>query len=108
MKTIVDHHQKVRDMDIADIWRLLKERALESTDEGVVISDCSQPDMPIIYANNAFTAMTGYGYDEVVGRNCRFLQGEDTGSPAAQTIRKAIAAQESCKVEILNYRKDGT
>ncbi|MHC4782449.1 MAG: PP2C family protein-serine/threonine phosphatase [Planctomycetota bacterium] len=108
METTVDHHQKVRDMDIADIWRLLKERALESTDEGVVISDCSQPDMPIIYANNAFTAMTGYGYDEVVGRNCRFLQGEDTGSPAAQTIRKAIAAQESCKVEILNYRKDGT
>ena len=108
MKTIVDHHQKVRDMDIADIWRLLKERALESTDEGVVISDCSQPDMPIIYANRAFTTMTGYGYDEVVGRNCRFLQGKETPAAAAQTIRQAITAQESCKVEILNYRKDGT
>ena len=85
-------------MDIADIWRLLKERALESTDEGVVISDCSQPDMPIIYANRAFTTITGYGYDEVVGRNCRFLQGNETSAAAAQTIRQAITAQESCKV----------
>jgi sigma-B regulation protein RsbU (phosphoserine phosphatase) len=95
-------------MDIADIWRLLKERALESTDEGVVISDCSQPDMPIIYVNNAFTVMTGYAYDEVVGKNCRFLQGAATDTAAAQTIRQAIAAQQSCNVEILNYRKDGT
>lgn len=95
-------------MDNADIWRLLKERALESTDEGVVISDCSQPDMPIIYANRAFTTITGYDYDEVVGRNCRFLQGKETPAAATQTIHQAIAAQESCKVEILNYRKDGT
>ncbi|MHC5140397.1 MAG: PAS domain-containing protein, partial [Planctomycetota bacterium] len=92
MKTTMDHHQKVPNMDIADIWRLLKERALESTDEGVVISDCSQPDMPIIYVNRAFTTMTGYGYDEVVGRNCRFLQGKETPAAAAQTIRQAIAA----------------
>lgn len=95
-------------MDSADIWRLLKERALESTAEGVVISDCSQPDMPIIYVNNAFTEMTGYAYDEVVGKNCRFLQGPDTDTAAAQTIRESIAAQQSCKIEILNYRKDGT
>jgi sigma-B regulation protein RsbU (phosphoserine phosphatase) len=108
METTVDHHQKAMDMDNADIWRLLKERALESTAEGVVISDCSQPDMPIIYANRAFTEMTGYAYDEVVGRNCRFLQGNDTGTDAAKTIREAITAQQSCNVEILNYRKDGT
>ena len=95
-------------MGIADIWRLLKERALEATAEGVVISDCSQPDMPIIYVNRAFTEMTGYAYDEVVGKNCRFLQGAGTDSAAAQTIRQAIAAQQSCKVEIFNYRKDGT
>jgi sigma-B regulation protein RsbU (phosphoserine phosphatase) len=108
METTVDHHQKAMDMDNADIWRLLKERALESTAEGVVISDCSQPDMPIIYANRAFTEMTGYAYDEVVGRNCRFLQGKDTGTDAAKTIHEAITAQQSCNVEILNYRKDGT
>ena len=81
---------------------------MESTAEGVVISDCTQPDMPIIYVNNAFTVMTGYAYDEVVGKNCRFLQGADTDSAAAQDIRKAIQAQQPCTVEILNYRKDGT
>ena len=95
-------------MDNADIWRLLKERALESTAEGVVISDCSQPDIPIIYVNNAFTEMTGYSYDEVVGKNCRFLQGEDTDPAAANEIRNSISAEQPCKVEILNYRKDGT
>ena len=108
METTTDSHHKVSNMDSADIWRLLKERALESTDEGVVISDCSQPDMPIIYVNNAFTVMTGYAYEEVVGKNCRFLQGADTDSAAAQTICQAITAQQSCKIEILNYRKDGT
>lgn len=108
METTVDHHHKSADMDIADIWRHLKERALESTAEGVVISDCSQPDMPIIYANRAFTEMTGYTYDEVVGKNCRFLQGSDTDTAAAKTIREAIRTQQSCHVEILNYRKDGT
>lgn len=107
MKAIIDHH-KVLNMDIADIWRLLKERALEATAEGVVISDCSQPDMPIIYVNNAFKEMTGYAYDEVVGKNCRFLQGSDTDPAASQTIRQAITDQLPCKVEILNYRKDGT
>jgi PAS domain S-box-containing protein len=107
MEITSNSYQKVQTMDDAQIWRLLKERALESTDEGVVISDCSQPDMPIIYVNNAFTRMTGYSYDEVVGKNCRFLQGLDTDHAAKNEIKKAIADQRSCKVEILNYHKDG-
>ena len=95
-------------MNNSKIWRLLKERALDSTAEGVVIADCNQPDMPIIYVNNAFTAMTGYSWDDVVGKNCRFLQGPNTDPAAAQEIRRAITDQRSCKVEILNYRKDET
>lgn len=90
------------------VWLLLKERALESTAEGVVISDCMQAGMPIIYVNKAFTALTGYKYDEVVGHNCRFLQGPDTDPSAKQSIRKALAEERSCIVEILNYQKDGT
>ncbi|HML75244.1 MAG TPA: SpoIIE family protein phosphatase [Anaerohalosphaeraceae bacterium] len=89
-------------------WLLLKERALESTAEGVVISDCTQEGMPIIYVNKAFTAVTGYEYDEVIGRNCRFLQGTDTDPAARLSIRKALSDESSCIVEILNYRKDGT
>lgn len=95
-------------MQDENVWLLLKERALEATAEGVVISDCMQRGMPIIYVNKAFTAVTGYGYDEVVGRNCRFLQGIDTDPVAKQSIRKALVDESSCVVEILNYRKDGT
>ena len=107
MTAVFDQH-KVPAMNNSKIWRLLKERALDSTAEGVVIADCNQPDMPIIYVNNAFTAMTGYSWDDVVGKNCRFLQGPNTDPAAAQEIRRAITDQRSCKVEILNYRKDET
>jgi len=95
-------------MEDEKYWLLLKERALESTAEGVVISDCTQEGMPIIYVNKAFTAVTGYGCDEVIGRNCRFLQGPDTDPAARLSIRKALSDKSSCIVEILNYRKDGT
>lgn len=89
------------------VWLLLKERALESTSEGVVISDCTEAGMPVIYVNRAFTTITGYSSDEVLGRNCRFLQGSETDPAARQAIRHAIVHQHPCKVEILNYRKDG-
>jgi len=95
-------------MQDEQVWLLLKERALESTAEGVVISDGMQAGMPIIYVNKAFTEMTGYGYDEVIGHNCRFLQGPDTDPAAKQSIRNALADERSCIVEILNYRKDGS
>lgn len=91
-----------------NLWLLLIERALESTAEGVVISNCKQTDMPIIYVNRAFTQMTGYEYDEVVGQNCRFLQGPDTDNNNKQIIREALKDECPCIVEILNYRKDGT
>lgn len=108
MKTTINHHADEHPQNAAQVWLQLKERALESTAEGVVIADCSQPDMPIIYVNRAFTQMTGYDYDEVIGKNCRFLQGPDTNPAASRTIRKAIATERPCMVEILNYRKDGT
>ncbi len=95
-------------MDTVAISLLLKERALESTSEGVVIADCAEPGMPIIYVNSAFTTMTGYSPEEVVGRNCRFLQGPETDPAARQAIRDAVSGETPCKVEILNYRKDGT
>lgn len=105
---ITTHHQEALETGSDQVWLHLKERALDSTDEGVIISDCTQPGNPIIYANNAFTRMTGYTYDEVVGRNCRFMQGDATDPLAKQEIRDALAREESCTVEILNYRKDGT
>ena len=87
---------------------LLKDRALASAAEGITISDPSLPDNPLIYVNEGFTRLTGYPVDEVIGRNCRFLQGHDTDPSTVGEIREAIRDDRACTVEILNYRKDGT
>jgi len=86
----------------------LTDRALDVAAEGVTIADARQPDRPLIYANQGFVRITGYSAAEVIGRNCRFLQGPDTDPGAAREIREAIEAERECVVEILNYRKDGS
>ncbi len=86
----------------------LRDRALASVTEGILITDARQPDDPAVYANAGFESLTGYPVEEVRGRNCRFLQGEETAPSAVAAIREALAADSPCSVEILNYRKDGT
>ena len=83
-------------------------QATEQTRMALCVSDPFQDDCPIVYANQAFTDLTGYNRDEVVGRNCRFLQGEDTDPKAVERIRVAMENQDVVVVDILNYRKDGT
>lgn len=75
---------------------------------GVTLSDPDQPDSPIVYANKAFERLTGYEQDEIIGRNCRFLQGPDKEQPEIDTIRAALKVREGCAVTLRNYRKDGT
>ena len=89
-------------------WLALKDRALDVSAEGITIADARLPDRPLIYANEGFERMTGYPVAEVLGRNCRFLQGPDTDAAAMAEIRSALAETRECVVEILNYRKDGT
>ncbi|MBD3376049.1 SpoIIE family protein phosphatase [candidate division KSB1 bacterium] len=84
----------------------LKDRALSVAVEGITISDFSLDGNPIIYANEGFERLTGYDRQEVMGRNCRFLQGQDTDPETIQEIRQAIRDQVPVTVEILNYRKD--
>lgn len=86
----------------------LLERALAAAGEGIVIGDARRPDVPLIYVNPAFEALTGYTAPEVLGRNCRFLQGPGTDQGAVEVIRRALAERLGCVVELLNYRKDGT
>ena len=74
----------------------------------MVITDARLPDNPIVLANKAFLELTGYSADEVVGRNCRFLQGEGTSADAVAEIRQAIEEEHDLEIEILNYRKDGS
>lgn len=80
---------------------------LEGSPDTVSISDASQPDLPLTYANPSFTETTGYSPDEALGRNCRFLQGDDTNREDVARIRRAIEAQEPVDVVLLNYRKSG-
>src|SRR5207249_634153 len=63
---------------------------------------------PIVYANEGFARLTGYTREEVIGKNCRFLQGRDTAPEAVAAVRDAVREARPCFVEVLNYRKDGT
>lgn len=83
-----------------------KTKAMDEAPMGIVISDPSQKDNPLIYVNNGFTEITGYSEDEILGRNCRFLQGPLTGEESVQEIREAIAEREPVEVDLLNYRKN--
>jgi len=73
-----------------------------------VVSDPTLPDCPIVYASEGFYQMTGYTQQEVLNKNCRFLQGKDTDKAEVDKVRKAIKEGERCSVKLLNYRKDGT
>ena len=81
--------------------------AVETTRMPMIVTDPRQPDNPIVFANQAFQAMTGYATEELIGRNCRFLQGPDTDAETVSEVRRAISEKREIAVEILNYRKDG-
>ena len=72
-----------------------------------VVSDPRQPDNPIVACNEAFVRLTGYSQAEILGRNCRFLRGEQTEAVQTAKLREAIAQQRPAMVELVNYRKDG-
>ena len=91
-----------------DEWPHVLERAVESARNGVVITDPNQPDNPIVYANPAFERISGYSAEEVLGRNCRFLQRHDTEQPALEEVRVAVREGRECRVVVRNYRKNGT
>lgn len=88
--------------------RAVKERAINEAPVGIVISDPDREDNPLVYINDAYEEITGYDYDEVVGRNCRFLQGEDTDEAVVAEMAAAIDEQRPVTVEVKNYRKDGS
>ena len=86
----------------------LYRRLVENSSEGVVLVDAQNPEAPVIYANPGFEALTGYSSSELLGRNLRFLQGDDREQDGRHRLREALARGESCRVLLRNYRKDGT
>jgi PAS domain S-box-containing protein len=91
----------------AEMRRLL-DRAVAASSNGIVITNPKLPDDPIVYVNPAFERISGYPVDEVLGRNCRFLQGEDRDQPALEELRSALREERESRVVLRNYRKDGT
>jgi PAS domain S-box-containing protein len=82
--------------------------AIDVSIAGVLITDNRLPDNPIIYCNPGFEKITGYPKAEIIGRNCRFLQGPQTNNETVKTIKSKLKKGEDLVIEILNYKKDGT
>ena len=98
----------VRDNVHGSKVRRMLEMAFEQTRMAMCFTDPHQDDNPIVAINSSFTRLTGYEEEEIVGRNCRFLQGRETDPAEVQRIRDCIAAREIGYFELLNRRKDGT
>lgn len=92
-------------MNISETNILVK--ALAATRSAVTITDNNSPDNPIVYCNTAFLELTGYTKDEVIGNNCRFLQGKDTEEADIENIRQALKSEKDSFNVIKNYTKDG-
>ena len=98
----------VTEKRMADDTLRLYVRALENSNSGIVICDARLPGAPMMYANAAFTTITGYPAHDAIGRTCSFLQGKDRDQIAVADLRAAIAAGRPAVVTLRNYRKDGT
>ncbi len=100
---------KQRELQFADLAQrnAVLASTVASVTSGVVICDATQHDQPIVFANAAFTRITGYTAAEAIGRNCRFLQGRDTDREQVERMRRAIAVGRAVTVTLRNYRKDG-
>jgi len=81
---------------------------LDECVNGVTLADPDLDDAPIVYANKAFERLTGYSQKEIIGHNCRFLQGDDRNQEARFKIKEAMENQQAIEVTLRNYKKDGT
>jgi PAS domain S-box-containing protein len=81
---------------------------LDECVNGVTLADPDLEDDPIVYVNKAFERLTGYSREEIIGRNCRFLQGVDRNQDARHRITEAMKNHQSVEVTLRNYKKDGS
>jgi PAS domain S-box-containing protein len=92
----------------SDLIPVVLSQVLDTCINGITLSDPHQDDCPLVYANEAFELITGYDRDEILGRNCRFLQGSDRDQAGIEKIREAMRTETQTTVTLRNYRKDGT
>lgn len=106
--TIVFHPVATDGPEPEDVDRAVKTRAIDEAPIGFALSDPSMDDNPLVYVNPAYERLTGYELEDVLGKNCRLLQGPDTDPDAVAEMRENIAAERPVTVEVKNYRQDGT
>lgn len=102
----LDHFSEERRRREDEAQLRMHDRAINAISQGIVIADAAD-DNRVVYASPSFLRLTGYEHEDIIGHNCRVLQGPDTDPAAVAELRHAIANRENCSVEILNYRKDG-
>ena len=88
--------------------RLMAERGLLFTSDGIIVADLVSSEMPIVYVNKAFEDITGYSDCDVIGKNCLFLQGSDQLQPEIMILRDALERRETVNAVMRNYRKNGS
>ncbi|MDI1236653.1 MAG: PAS domain-containing protein [Polaromonas sp.] len=98
----------MRDHESEQTGRLLLHRAIASSQNGITIGRVDKGQIPLIYANPAFYRLTGYGPEDVIGKDCRLLQGNQTEQPGLKTLRAALAQGADATVLLRNFRKDGS
>lgn len=86
----------------------LLQLTIEASNDGIVVAEQEGEDSILIYANPAFERLTGYNADEILYRDCRFLQADDRNQPGVKAIHQAIRDRRPCREVVRNYRKDGT
>jgi PAS domain S-box-containing protein len=86
----------------------IRDAELDPSAQALTLSDMRSPDAPLVYVNRGFEKMTGYRRKDVVGQNCRFLQGPDTSPDAVAQMKFAITNGEHLLIDVLNYHQDGT
>ena len=103
----LSHYDKrVALRDLSDVTTM-RDYALARISHGLVITDATLVDNPITFVNSSFEQLTGYRSNEVIGKNCRFLQGPDTDPEAVRRIRDSLASTTACDIDLVNYRKGG-
>nr|AML77282.1 putative LOV domain-containing protein [Gelsemium sempervirens] len=106
-RSLMDSRRTSEEPENPRVSQELKD-ALASLQQTFVVSDATKPDCPIMYASSGFFTMTGYSSKEVIGRNCRFLQGPETDQNEVEKIRDAVRTGKGYCGRLLNYKKDGT
>lgn len=104
---ITDYVQQSHELaELLDQHDLLH-RAVQASPVSITIADATAPDLPLTFVNAAFLQTSGYDQDDVIGRNCRFLQGPETDPRATERIRRAVSRQAPIDVELVNHKKSG-